>query len=168
MNFGSRPVLSSSMKMARYLRVAPAADDQDVALLQVAQVGNVHLSSVFRLVFRRTAQVVVAEMPVHVAGITRAVETLRPVGPVAVGRPQERLRILDHPVCELPCRNLHRSVVGLGILRALRLRRNGGKRPGKHDGGEKNYLSEVLHPCKDRKKRLFLQAISRYRTRSRA
>ena len=99
--------------VAHDLRVAPAADGQDVAFLQIVEIGDVHFAAVLGLVLGRAAQVVEAEMTVDVAGVAGAVEPVRPVGAVAVFRAQELLRIFDQFVGQLAGGDLHLARVAL-------------------------------------------------------
>ena len=73
--------------MAHDLGVAPAAQDKYVSFLEIVEIGDVHLPAVPRLVFRRPAQIVVAEVAEDVSGISRAVEMPGTVRRVAVGGP---------------------------------------------------------------------------------
>ena len=87
--------------VADYLRVTAAAQQEDVAFLQVAEVRNVHLAAIARLILGRTVEVEVAEVVEDVTRVAGAVEALRPVRAVAVGCAEEGGGIFEDLVGQL-------------------------------------------------------------------
>ena len=96
----------------RGLLVDPAAEDDDVALLQLV-VAALDLAAVVGLVGRGAGQVV-AELLEDVAGESGAVETLRAVAAVDIGLAQVPAGLLDDGVRHLAGVLL---LAGVGVLR---------------------------------------------------
>ncbi len=127
--------------VADYFRITAAAQQQDVAFLQVPEIGDIHFAAVVRLVFRRAVEVGDTEMAENIARVARAVETFRTVGSVAVGGAQERCGVFENLVGQFGGRDFH--LLGLPLLEDgfLRVKTRRGQ---EKDGGEKQRYDEAV------------------------